>query len=71
LLIRNPYREEAPALAIDRARRSRRRPALGPAAAEAVGSSTNEWTGKGILVEAIADPEIAGPRSPAARPGRS
>ena len=30
------------------------------AAAEEVGSFTNDWTGNGIVVEAIADPKIAG-----------
>ncbi len=30
------------------------------ASAEEVGSFTNDWTGNGIVVEAIADPKIAG-----------
>jgi CreA protein len=31
-----------------------------PLAAEEVGSFTNDWTGNGIVVEAIADPEVDG-----------
>ncbi|MEK0085566.1 CreA family protein [Benzoatithermus flavus] len=31
-----------------------------PAAAEEVGSFTNDWTGNGIVVEAIADPKVDG-----------
>ena len=31
-----------------------------PAAAEEVGSFTNDWTGNGIVVEAIADPKVEG-----------
>ena len=30
------------------------------AAADEVGSFTNDWTGNGIVVEAIADPKVAG-----------
>ena len=33
---------------------------LGRAVAEEVGSFTNDWTGNGIVVEAIADPKVAG-----------
>jgi CreA protein len=32
----------------------------GAAAADDVGSFTNDWTGNGIVVEAIADPKVAG-----------
>ena len=32
----------------------------GAAAAEEVGSFTNDWTGNGIVVEAIADPKVEG-----------
>jgi CreA protein len=31
-----------------------------PASAEEVGSFTNDWTGNGIVVEAIGDPKVAG-----------
>jgi CreA protein len=31
-----------------------------PAPAEEVGSFTNDWTGNGIVVEAIGDPKVAG-----------
>lgn len=33
---------------------------MAPAAAEEVGSFTNDWTGNGIVVEAIADPKVDG-----------
>jgi CreA protein len=33
---------------------------IAPAAAEEVGSFTNDWVGNGIVVEAIADPEVDG-----------
>ncbi|MFC7333262.1 CreA family protein [Rhodocista pekingensis] len=34
--------------------------AAGPAAAEKVGEFSNDWTGNGIVVEAVADPGIQG-----------
>jgi CreA protein len=34
--------------------------AASPLAAEEIGSFTNDWTGNGIVVEAIADPKVQG-----------
>lgn len=34
--------------------------AFAPAAAEEIGSFTNDWTGNGIVVEAVTDPEVKG-----------